>query len=208
MLTLAIFDQNRNEHSIQADDYEPIEFFIPRDSNVIIPEMFRRTVSDQSTDRLFFLDLNQYMINENLTISIHFEIRPVDINLAYLFRHQFGKKSWKKNASDWIRFCPSGKSCFHSKFFFYFVYLELNNEKIYKHFLDNRQTAGHKSIRFQFVELNSTESDFYCQQNQTILQPQTRNFTSDFYLRIYSSGCYYLDRYNNWQSDGLWVINT
>jgi hypothetical protein len=34
---------------------------------------------------------------------------------------------------------------------------------------------------------------------------EKNNFTSDFELRIYTSGCYYLDQYNNWQSDGLLV---
>ena len=31
------------------------------------------------------------------------------------------------------------------------------------------------------------------------------NFSSDYRLRIYTSGCYYLDRDQNWRSDGLWV---
>jgi hypothetical protein len=31
------------------------------------------------------------------------------------------------------------------------------------------------------------------------------NFTSNYYLRIFTSGCYYLDQNNNWQSDGLFV---
>jgi len=31
------------------------------------------------------------------------------------------------------------------------------------------------------------------------------NFTSNYELRIYTSGCYYLDSNNNWQSDGLLV---
>jgi hypothetical protein len=31
------------------------------------------------------------------------------------------------------------------------------------------------------------------------------NFTSNYELRIYTSGCYYLDTNNNWQSDGLVV---
>ncbi len=31
------------------------------------------------------------------------------------------------------------------------------------------------------------------------------NFTSDYELRIYTSGCYYLDQNNTWKSDGLLV---
>ena len=31
------------------------------------------------------------------------------------------------------------------------------------------------------------------------------NFTSDYEIRTYTSGCYYLDSNNHWQSDGLIV---
>ena len=31
------------------------------------------------------------------------------------------------------------------------------------------------------------------------------NFTADYDLRVYTSGCYYLDANNNWQGDGLVV---
>jgi len=30
-------------------------------------------------------------------------------------------------------------------------------------------------------------------------------FSSDYSIRIYTSGCYYLNNNNNWQSDGLTV---
>ncbi len=33
-------------------------------------------------------------------------------------------------------------------------------------------------------------------------------FTSNYDLRIYASGCYYLDKNNQWQSDGLLVSLT
>ncbi len=32
------------------------------------------------------------------------------------------------------------------------------------------------------------------------------NFTSNYELRVYTSGCYYLDQNNQWKSDGL-VVN-
>ena len=31
------------------------------------------------------------------------------------------------------------------------------------------------------------------------------NFTSNYQLRVYTSGCYYLDQNNQWKSDGLMV---
>ena len=48
----------------------------------------------------------------------------------------------------------------------------------------------------------------FCSNSQMKSPPITNerfNFTSNYELRIYTSGCYYLDSNNNWQSDGLLV---
>jgi hypothetical protein len=37
------------------------------------------------------------------------------------------------------------------------------------------------------------------------ISDQSSNFTSNYELRVYTSGCYYLDSNNNYQSDGLLV---
>jgi hypothetical protein len=63
-------------------------------------------------------------------------------------------------------------------------------------------------VIFGLRELNSTEIVQYCW-NFSIINPpitnQRFNFTSNYELRIFTSGCYYLDSNNNWQSDGLIV---
>ena len=79
---------------------------------------------------------------------------------------------------------------------------------MYTYFIDNRRTAHHKSIVFGLRELNATEIEDFCQTmsiKSSVIFDQPSSFTSNFKIRIYSSGCYYLDQYNNWQSDGLWV---
>jgi hypothetical protein len=85
----------------------------------------------------------------------------------------------------------------------------LTNENIYTYFIDNQQTSGHQSIVFGLRELNSTEISDLCSITSINSNPpitnQRFNFTSNYELRIYTSGCYYLDKNNNWQSDGLVV---
>ncbi len=85
----------------------------------------------------------------------------------------------------------------------------MTNESIYKYFIDNQQTPGHQSIVFGLRELNSTETTDVCSITSRNTNPpitnQRLNFTSNYQLRIYTSGCYYLDASNNWQSDGLMV---
>jgi len=69
-------------------------------------------------------------------------------------------------------------------------------------------TVGHQSLIFGLRELNSTEIIDVCS-NSSITNPpitnQQFNFTLNYELRVYASGCYYLDSNNNWQSDGLIV---
>jgi hypothetical protein len=63
-------------------------------------------------------------------------------------------------------------------------------------------------VIFGLRELNATEIDDFCS-NQSINNPpisdQPFNFSSNYELRTYTSGCYYLDSNNQWQSDGLIV---
>jgi hypothetical protein len=82
------------------------------------------------------------------------------------------------------------------------------NDSIYTYFIDNQKTVGHRSVIVGLRELNSTEMIDVCSSTSLISPPITNqpfNFTSNYELRIYTSGCYYLDEDNNWQSDGLLV---
>ena len=80
---------------------------------------------------------------------------------------------------------------------------------MYKYFLDNEQTSNNQSFVFGLRELNASEIIDVCSStfNNTRLPitDEPFNFTSDYRLRIYTSGCYYLDEYQQWKSDGLIV---
>ncbi|CAF4424692.1 unnamed protein product, partial [Adineta steineri] len=85
----------------------------------------------------------------------------------------------------------------------------LTNETIYKYFINNQQSSGHQSLIFGLRELNSTEFINYCSNNSTNndlpITDEKFNFTSNYQLRIYTSGCYYLDQNNQYKSDGVIV---
>ena len=84
----------------------------------------------------------------------------------------------------------------------------MTNDTIYRYYVDNRKTSSHQSVIFGLRELNSTEMINFCS-NVSITHPPITdhqfNFTSNYELRIYTSGCYYLDTNNKWKSDGLVV---
>ena len=40
---------------------------------------------------------------------------------------------------------------------------------------------------------------------ELLISDQSLNFTANYALRMFTSGCYYLDANNHWRSDGLRV---
>ncbi|CAF4397681.1 unnamed protein product, partial [Adineta steineri] len=116
-------------------------------------------------------------------------------SLAYLFIYKFDQTPLLNSSINlidgWTLFCP----------------FNLTNDGIYRYFIDNQQTPGHQSLIFGMRELNSTEINNYCLNNSSIntslpIIDESINFTSNYELRIYTSGCYYLDENNDWKSDG------
>jgi hypothetical protein len=56
------------------------------------------------------IHLKQIQPNENLTISIHFQIHPLNKNLSYLFIYSFDHLSPMDQFDGWTLFCPLSKS--------------------------------------------------------------------------------------------------
>ena len=82
---------------------------------------------------------------------------------------------------------------------------------MYRYFLDNQKTQDRRSVIFGLRELNSTETTHFCfnQSANASLPPIADtpcHFTSNYELRVYTSGCYYFDeRVSQWKSDGVLV---
>ncbi|CAF4101668.1 unnamed protein product, partial [Adineta steineri] len=197
-ISLSIIDQNGNEVSFEAHQNNPIQLIIPRDPNVLIPSMYLQNVTSiNSTINNLVFNYHYINITSSLPISIHFEIHSLNRSLAYLFIYKFDQAPQLNSSINlidgWTLFCP----------------FNLTNDDIYRYFIDNQQTPGHQSLIFGIRELNSTEISNYCLNSSSIntlpITDETYDFTSNYELRIYTSGCYYLDESNNWKSDGLTV---
>ena len=76
-------------------------------------------------------------------------------------------------------------------------------------FIDNQRTVTHRSVIFGLRELNAKEMADVCSTpsstSQLPVTDQPMNFTSNYELRIFTSGCYYINAKNGWQADGLTV---
>ncbi|CAF0823152.1 unnamed protein product [Adineta steineri] len=196
-ISLSVVDRNGNEVTIKTNKTHPVEIIIPHDLNLIIPSMIiQNVISINSTFHNQSFSFHYINITNTLPISAHIEIHPLETNISYLFIYKFDQipqlNTSINQIDGWTLFCS----------------VNLTNESIYTYFINNQQTLGHQSIIFGLRELNSTETQDFCENSPIVNSPITDlkfNFTSNYELRIYTSGCYYLDENNQWQSDGLVV---
>ncbi|UJR10866.1 hypothetical protein I4U23_015053 [Adineta vaga] len=201
-LFITIFDENGEEIPINTSTTnKTIELFIPRDRNMIVPLMTLQNVTslvdklslNNHQFNLHFINISQ--TNPNLSISIHFEIFPLNTSLGYMLIYKFDQIPQLNSSlifiDDWSMLCPRN----------------LNNDSTFTYFIDNQKSIGHESVIFGIRELNSTEFEMYCvnTSKNILINNRLLNFTSNYAVRIFTSGCYYLDSNNNWQSDGLTV---
>ncbi|CAF1473458.1 unnamed protein product [Adineta ricciae] len=197
-ISFSILDRNGNELSFPTLSNNPYRLIIPRDVNLILPSMTLQNATSMNGTphhllfNLHYVDLSQL---NGISVSIHMEMKPLNLSLGYLLVYKFDSSpvlnSSMSEIDHWSLFCPSN--------------LTINN--MYTYFINNQLTNNHKSLIFGLRELNSTEISQYCT-TPPVNPPITDapfDFTSDYELRLYTSGCYYLDSNNQWQSDGLIV---
>jgi hypothetical protein len=110
-LSFSIHNENGNEISIKTNN--SIELIIPRDPNLIFPKMILQNVTNHNQSFYFkLIHLNDLKPNKNLTISIHFQIEPLNLSIAYLFVYQFDKSIQLNKLDGKHLFCPLSKFSF------------------------------------------------------------------------------------------------
>ena len=193
-LSLTLTDEFGRELPVHSNG---IELIIPRDINLVLPPMTLQNVSSFVADHtnnpqfnLHFISIAQ--LNPNISVSVHFQLRPLNLHLGYLVIYRFDdipRLSSAINQTDgWSLLCPS-------------------SEGLFTVFIDNQQTANHQSMIFGVRELDSSELISHCS-NGSLTAPITDrpfNFSANYELRTFTSGCYYSDPNRQWQSEGLLV---
>jgi hypothetical protein len=193
--SLSILDPNGTDLRIETTSTNPVEFLIPRDPNLVISRMSNHNVTGKNV--LFnYHQVNLTQLNLNLTYSIHFELRPSHSNLSYLLIYRFDHqpKLYAFDGSSKL-FCSSNDS---------------TKDGDYVHFLDNNQTVNHQFIIYAIREMTAKEKNDFCSNpnlSQSLLSMinEPMIFSSNYSIRVYQSGCFYLDSNNHWQSNGLLV---
>ncbi len=115
-ISLSALDQYGNDVSIHASKEHPIEFIIPRDTNLIMSPMFLQNVTSISNNHNLQFKLHSVNItlsNNNLTASLHLDMYPLNTSLGYLLIYKFDNFPQfigSINQTDgWSLFCPFSK---------------------------------------------------------------------------------------------------
>lgn len=114
LVSISLVNPNGDEMLIQKVFDSSIELFIPRDPNWMSPAMSLQDVISASAIRhnqLF--NLHYVNITNSLSISVHLEIRPLNISLGYLLIYKFDAmpqlNSSISQIDGWSLFCPSSE---------------------------------------------------------------------------------------------------
>jgi len=109
MISLTVFDEYDKEIPIHVSVDKPIEFFIPRDPNVFVPLMKLQNGISERPFNFYQIDMKQFLINSNLTVSLHFEIQPSNTSMKYLFIYTFDDTPRLNDHDKWSAECLSSK---------------------------------------------------------------------------------------------------
>ena len=112
-ISLSLIDQNGTEIPINVSSAEPIEFFIPRDPSAMASLVKWEYVwTENSTNRSFNLHSINIERNNKLEVSVHFEIRPINRDIAYWFIYKFDGvpqlNSFISRIDGKMLLCPAG----------------------------------------------------------------------------------------------------
>ena len=211
-LSLSFHDESKNEIKIDQAK-SPIDIRIPRDRNT--PNFTYQYVNATGislTTKSHILP-NSFQIKTN-NASIHINIKPLDLSIGYLVLLKFGYTPILNSTyADYNHFkvlCPYSSD-----------YVTLSNDSFYLFFLNSAQVNGHKGfVGYGIRELTSSELNTYCipSVNNTnklslkspplLANSDKINFTKDFLLLSYTSGCYYYESASGkWSSHGTEVVS-
>lgn len=111
-IALSFVDENEHEMPVRTGSDDLIEVVIPRDPQLIVPPMLLQNVTSlNSTPHNLLFHLHHVELGGALPVSVHWEIQPLNISLAYLLVYRFDQVpqlSDSVNAIDgWTLLCPS-----------------------------------------------------------------------------------------------------
>ena len=201
----SLYDENAKEIKI-IQSKTPIDMIIQRDTNAK-----NSAFQYVNATNIGFLTGKYYLLNgfkiKMMNASLHVELKPLNVDVAYAFVFKLGYmpivNSTYADYTSFKLFCPSE-----------IIRQSWSNETFYLFFQNQTQINGYQGFAgYGIRELNPNETSLYCSNNTSsqvtlpLIQSQF-NFTSDFRIRTYTTGCYFYDTSSGkWSSKDMQLLN-
>ena len=213
-LSISFYDADSTEIKVE-NQTKQIDLWISRDKTSYNFESFNLINATNLDTINSSLVKNGFILNglklTGSSQSIHVEIKPLNTSLIYLTLLKFGENPVFEDNNikyDLLNvFCPSDLREEESEFFYRF-FANMSTVNSFKGYV------GISIIQINNFPLNNclnkslNTNDFLIQiiQNQT--NSNKTSFSDNFKMRTYTSGCYYMNTFNNtWSSFGMEILS-
>jgi hypothetical protein len=208
-ISLTFFNSNSTEQNItNLSDY--FYFGIPRKNKI---PSFKQLIynTNYTNDPNNLLTLDGFIIPNN-NVSIHYQLKPNNnLTIGYFIVLKFGSNPYLnktiKSFDIFQIFCPSLNDLTNE-----------NNESFYTLFANMSNTINFKGfIGIGIKQLSTNEFINYCSTNNNnnrysidkIDNKNKVNFTNNISVRVFLSGCYYINKTTGlYSSYGMEVLST
>ena len=198
--TLALTYYDKNYTTLQINNLKNlIHFQIPRNTEPLFDSYKLINVSSLNTSLNMNGFINFALKTNKTNSSVHFQLKPENLTASYLALLKFGSSPSlaEQNYDAFKLFCAS------------------QNTNYYPFYVNMNQTNGFKGqVNVAIRELDFDEHYSLCiSKNVTFLSSldarKVLNFTGNFWIKAFSSGCYYYDeKTSSWAAKGVDVLET
>jgi len=199
---LTFFNSNSSEQKISnLSDY--FYFGIPRTNQI---PLFKQLNTNKPINSSNLLTLDGFII-PNSNVSIHYQLKPTNLTIGYFIALKFGSNPYLNKTIQLFDmfqiFCPLNDL------------KKENSESFYTLFANMSKTLNFTGfIGIGIKQLSNNEFIYYCinKSNYSINKIDNQNpvhSTGNISVRVYLSGCYYINKLTGlYSSYGMEVLTT
>jgi hypothetical protein len=214
-LSYSLYDENSNEITVN-NLATPIDYWIAKDPSVPITPykyVFAINASQLNTsESLAYLNDSQvkdgFMVTglalTGANVSVHVQLKPINFTLNFLTLVKFGDNpSLINQYFDALNIFCSNDLVNDANDSFYLTFLNMTQVNGFKGYLGiaiSELEPGSIDCQNKSSTTNEMLINLFSQKNST--------FTSDYWLRIYTAGCYFSDPNTlEWSSYGMEILS-
>ena len=224
-LSYSLYDENNNEIPIvNLSPSRAIEFWIAKDTSVSIPSYqyvnavnatpFQTQINSSLTIKPTISLLSGFLTTgfslSGANVSVSVQIRPENVTLAYLVLLKFGDNPVLSTSyfDKMSVFCGNDLRRADNESF-HLLFIDMSQVNAFKGYVGVSLLELRDVSRLNCVNKSFNSLDYLASlaENQTRLAGNQSSFSGNFWLRTFSSGCYYMDLTSNtWSSFGVEIL--